>query len=276
MTTTQLGRHGTPPAHALSERRTIERLLSPLDAIAESSHHFLSKSFGRFESAGQSYTLPRYVYLGPKGGGDIIRIGIFATLHGDEPEGALALTRFVTLLERTPELAKGYALFLYPVCNPTGFQDNTRSSRSGEDLNREFWTDSAEPEVKYLETEIWAHAFHGIVTLHSDDTSRGLYGFVNGAVLSENLLEPALREAEQFLPRNKRRQIDGFPAHNGIIYQGYNGVLRSVPGLHRPPFELTLEAPQKAPLHRQVEALAAALQTILVEYRYLMAIAQNI
>ena len=78
-----------------------------------------------------------------------------------------------------------------------------------------------------------------------------LYGFVNGAVLSENLLEPALREAEQFLRRNKRRQIDGFSAHNGIIYEGYNGVLRSVPGLSRPPFELTLETPQKAPLHRQ-------------------------
>jgi len=49
-----------------------------------------------------------------------------------------------------------------------------------------------------------------------------------------------------------------------------------VPGLHRSPFELTLETPQNAPLHRQVEALAAALQTVLVEYRYLMAIAQNI
>jgi hypothetical protein len=29
-------------------------------------------------------------------------------------------------------------------------------------------------------------------------------------------------------------------------------------------------------LHRQVEAFSAALQTILVEYRYLLAIAQNI
>jgi hypothetical protein len=264
------------PVKTLSERRAVERLLSPLDAVAENSRHFLSKSFGQFESAGLTYTLPRYVYLGPKGGGDIIRIGIFATIHGDEPEGALALARFVTLLEKDPEPAKGYALFLYPVCNPTGFQDNTRCSRSSKDLNREFWTDSAEPEVQYLETEIWSHAFDGIVTLHSDDTTDGLYGFINGAVLSENLLEPALREAEQFLPRNRGRQIDGFAARDGIIYEGYNGVLRSVPGLSRPPFELTLETPQKAPLHRQVEALAAALRTILVEYRYLMAIAQGI
>ena len=46
--------------------------------------------------------------------------------------------------------------------------------------------------------------------------------------------------------------------------------------LKRPPFEITLETPQKAPLHRQVEAFSSALQTILIEYRYLMAIAQNI
>lgn len=258
------------------DKRSVERLLASLDQLAENSPHFLSKSFGQFQSAGRSYSLPRYVYLGPKGGGETLRIGIFATIHGDEQEGALALTRFVSALERNRELAKGYALFIYPVCNPTGFEDGTRHSRSGKDLNREFWNDSPEPEVQFLQTEIWTHAFHGIVNLHSDDTSDGLYGFVNGAVLSENLLEPALREAEQILPRNKRRTIDGFRAHQGIIYETYNGVLRSVPGLPVPPFELTFETPQKAPLHLQVDAFASALETILVEYRYLMAIAQNI
>jgi len=264
------------PSKPLPERRAVDRLLASIDHVAETSSRLLSKSLGQFESAGQTYTLPRYVYLGPKGGGDTIRIGIFATIHGDEPEGALGLFRLLSLLEKNPEIAQGYALFLYPVCNPTGFEDNTRHARSGKDLNREFWKNSAEPEVKFLETEIWTHAFHGIITLHADDTSHGLYGFVNGSVLSENLLEPALRAGETLLPRNRQRQIDGFPARKGVIYESYNGVLTAVPGLNPPPFEITLETPQKAPLHLQVEAFAAALQTILLEYRYLMAIAQNI
>jgi protein MpaA len=259
------------------ERRPVDRLLAQLDHLAESSENLIRKPFGQFESAGRSYTLPRYIYLGPKGGGDTIRIGIFASIHGDEPEGALALSRFVAALEKDPDLAKGYCLFLYPVCNPTGFEDNTRHSRSGKDLNREFWQDSTEPEVKLIESEVWLHAFDGIINLHSDDTSDGVYGYVAGTVLSENLLEPALREAEQFLPRNRKRQIDGFAAHNGVISrQCFDGVLRAPHDLERPPFEITLETPQHAPLHRQVEATAAALQTILVEYRYLMAIAQNI
>ena len=171
----------------------------------------------------------------------------------------------MTLLERDPEIARGFALFLYPVCNPTGLEDGTRHARCGKDLNREFWRQSAEPEVRFLESEIYLHAFDGLVMLHSDNTSKGIYGYVNGSILSENLLEPALRAAEKFLPRDRRPLIDGFPARDGIIYRSFEGVLRSLPGMERPPFELTFETPQRAPLYLQVEAAAAALQTILQE-----------
>lgn len=264
------------PARPLPERRAVDRLLTVLDQLAENSPRIISRSLGQFESAGRNYSLPRYVYLGPKSGGDVIRIGIFATIHGDEPEGALAVTRLLSELEKKPDIAKGYALYIYPICNPTGFEDNTRHARGGKDLNREFWRQSDQPEVRFLESEITLHALNGIITLHSDDTSNGLYGFVSGAVLSEHLLEPALLAAEQFLPRNRERVIDGFDAQRGIITDGYRGVLQAVPGLASPPFEITFETPQKSPLHLQVEAFNAALQTILVEYRYLMAIAQNI
>lgn len=263
----------TSPAR---ERRAASRLLAQLDHLAERSPNIISKSLGQYQVGGETYALPRYVYLGEMGGGDVIRLGIFATIHGDEPEGALALTRFIAALEKNPEIAKGYALFIYPICNPTGFEDGTRNSRSGHDLNREFWKESTLPEIRYLESEIWTHAFDGIITLHTDDTSDGLYAFVSGAVLSENLIEPALREAEVFLPRNRQPIIDGFAARQGIVSDCYKGVLKAIPGLARPPFEITLETPQKAPLHRQVEAFNAALQTILIEYRYLLAIAQNI
>jgi protein MpaA len=264
---------GSKPAH---EGRSVAGLLAPLDDLAQRSPQFLSGSVGRFQSAGRNYSLPRYVYLGPKGGGDVLRIGIFATIHGDEPEGALALTRFVRELEARPDIAKGFALFFYPVCNPTGVEDGTRESRNGKDLNREFWRNSPEPEVRFLETEIWTHAFHGIINLHTDDTCDGVYGYVHGEVLSEYLLRPALRAAGRYLLRDERREIDGFPARDGVLHQCYDGVLRAVPGLRLTPFELTFETPQHAPVPLQVEAFNAALESILTEYRQLMAIAQNI
>lgn len=255
-------------------RRSLDDLLAPLDDLAARSDLVFRKPLPL--RAGTDEYLPRYFCLGPQGGGDYLRLGIFATIHGDEPEGALALVRFAEALVRQPDLATGYALYLYPVCNPAGYASGSRHSRAGKDLNREFWKESDEPEVRRLETEIWTHAFHGIVTLHSDDTSDGLYGFVNGQVLSKSLLGPALRAAEQFLPLNHRQRIDGFPARKGIIYEGYDGTLRAVPGLRPSPFEITFETPQKAPIPLQVQAFQVALETILREFRFLMAVGQGI
>ena len=101
----------------------------------------------------------------------ICNVALFATIHGDEPEGAVAMARLLERLARQPALASGYALFFYPLCNPTGFQDDTRTARTGLDLNREFWRDSASPEVQLLETELRQGQFHGIIQLHADDTS---------------------------------------------------------------------------------------------------------
>lgn len=120
------------------------------------------------------------------------------------------------------------------------------------------------------------HAFHGIISLHSDDTSAGMYGFVRGATLSQHLLEPALRAAEEVLPRNREKFIDGFPASDGLIKRCYSGVLSAPPKVKPKPFELILETPGSAPRLHQEQALVLALSTVLTRYRELMAYAANI
>ena len=251
---------------------SLRTLLSPLGQSAS----LLAKPAANFEIKGTEFQLPRYVFIGPKGGDDPIRIGIFAGIHGDEPAGSYAVVKLLQLLEQQPEIAKGYWLYVYPVCNPTGFERQTRCSARGHDLNREFWNNSNEPEVQCLETELWAHAFHGIISVHSDDTSSGMYGFVRGATLSRHLLEPALRAAEEVLPRNRESVIDGFPAAEGVIKQCYKGVLSSPPKVDPKPFELILETPGLAPRLQQEQAVVLALSTILTEYRELMGYAPNL
>ena len=257
-------------------RRSVADVLAPLDRIAVQSPNLIADHGARFEADGQTHQLPRYLFLGPKGGDDPIRVGIFAGIHGDEPEGVHALVRFLSLLENKPELAAGYCLFIYPVCNPTGFEDNSRHSRRGKDLNREFWIESPEPEVKLLQAELVAHSLHGLISLHTDDTSHGFYGFANGATLTKNLIEPALQAAEKFLPRNESEIIDGFPARNGIIREGYQGVLRAPPGLRPRPFEIILEAPKTPPDYLKEAAFVVALQSILTQYREFIAYAPNL
>lgn len=257
-------------------RRSIADLLAPLERIAKTSVNLVANHDARFEANGESYELPRYLFVGPRGGDTPIRLGIFAGIHGDEPEGVHAIVQFIQLLEAHPELAAGYYLSFYPVCNPTGFEDATRFSRNGKDLNREFWKNSAEPEVRLLQAELQSRSFQGIIALHTDDTSDGFYGIVRGATLTKHLIQPALAAAEKFLPRDERPVIDGFNARRGVIRDCYDGVLSAPPKVRPRPFEIILETPSQPPEYLKELAFVAALQSILLEYNKFIAYAPNL
>ncbi len=259
-----------------NHRRAIADLLAPLERIAATSPNLVANHEARFEIGGENYDLPRYLFVGPRGGDTPIRVGIFAGVHGDEPEGVHAIVQFIQLLEAHPELAAGYYLSFYPICNPTGFEDGTRHSRGGQDLNREFWRDSAAPEVRLLQAELQSRSFQGIISLHTDDTSDGFYGIVGGSTLTKNLIKPALAAAEKFLPRDERPVIDGFAARNGIILDAYEGILSAPPKVRPRPFEIILETPVAPPEYLKELAFVAALQTILLEYNKFIAYAPNL
>lgn len=260
-----------------ASRRSISDFLAPLEKIAAESPNLTAMHTAPFKIGGESYQLPRYVFVGPEGGDTPIHIGIFAGIHGDEPEGSHAVVQLIKILEAKPELAMGYCLTIYPICNPTGFEDATRFSRSGRDLNREFWKETGEPEVRLLQAELISRSFQGIISLHTDDTSVGFYGYARGATLTKHLLKPALEIAEKILARDTRPVIDGFRARNGIIYDAYDGMLSFPPLRTRPrPFEIILETPAAPPAYVKEAAFIAALQTILLEYRKFIAYAPNL
>src|SRR5438128_248245 len=108
------------------ERRPFLRLLESLADLPDLNGEFL----GSFKSEGEPYSVPRFTFRGPNSS-DPIRIGIFAAIHGDEPASALAAIRFLQEITKEPALAANFHLQVYPICNPTGFEDNTRHSRRG-------------------------------------------------------------------------------------------------------------------------------------------------
>jgi protein MpaA len=222
------------------------------------------------------YALERFLFVGPRGGGDYYRVGIFAGMHGDEVAGVLAAVRFLQQLAQTPELARGYEVYVYPLCNPTGFEDGTRHARSGRDLNREFWLGSREPEVQLLEQQIRTLRFDGLISLHADVDSPGLYAFALGALITHDVVEPALAAAEKIVPRNRDAKIDNFTARNGLIRKGYPGMLCASPEARPRPFEIVFETPQLAELELQVEANVLFLRHALEQYQQLRAIAQDL
>jgi hypothetical protein len=260
---------------AATKARSLAKFAEPLEKIASESPN-LVPGHRRIQDGEDSSWLLRYLFIGPKGGDKPIRIGIFAGIHGDHPEGAHSVVRFIRLLESHPELARGYALSFYPICNPTGFDDNTHLSRRGKDLNREFWNHSVEPEVQILQKELSSHSFDGIVSLHTADANVGFYGIVRGADLTEALIYPALAAAEEFISLDPRSSIDGVPSRQGIVRESAPNILSAPPKIRPRPFEIILEAPTAAPIFLKECAFVAALQAILVEYRNFLAYAVNL
>ena len=262
-----------PPRFALP---AVAELLAPLVVVAGRQAPLAVASVGSFMEADRRYVIPRVRIHGTDTGQTPTRLAVFAAIHGDEPATALALVQWLTELAQQPARATGYEIFAYPLVNPTGYEDGTRPNRRGHDLNRKFWSGSTIPEVAILEGELLSQQFDGLIALHADDTSDGLYGYAHGRVLNEALLVPALAAAEAHLPRNPRRLIDGFSARNGVIQDCFPGVL-AAPPLQRPqPFEIILETPALAPLESQISATTAALHAILAEYRRFLAYGLNL
>jgi protein MpaA len=255
----------------------IRELLAPLIERARRPGSRLRHSpVGEFHHGDVPYRLERFIFPGPPGGGHPIRLGLFAAIHGDEPETALALRDFLLRLDDEPALAQGYEIYAYPVCNPSGFEDGTRNSCAGRDLNREFWRGSRQPEVYFLERELGVLQFAGLAALHADDTTDGAYAYVRGATLTEALAKPALAAAAEFLPLADGEIIDGFPARDGLIRQCFEGVLGNPAELNPLPFEIIFETPQSASAARQAAGAVRALEAILAEYRKLIAYGQNL
>jgi murein peptide amidase A len=268
-----------PPSQswAPKPRRSIRRLLQPLFShVAESHTCWRAESVGFWRLDGERYWMPRLVFRRHPDEEVRIKLAIFAGIHGDEPAGVHALCDLVRVLDNLPSMGRQYVIHIYPLCNPTGYEDGTRHSRSDRDLNREFWRDSLEPEVQLIEREILRHKYDGLISLHSDDTSEGLYGFVRGATLTEHLLKPALATAESALPVNRANTIDGFHAVEGIIHSAYDGILSAPPETRPAPFEIILESPTHSPMHLQRAAFVLALGEIIRHYRRLIAYAADL
>jgi len=273
---TMTPRTNSPSTDSRLRKHSIAELFEPLTDLATESERLFPAHLEFTDPRGSTTSIPRFLFTGPGERSTFLRVGIFAGIHGDEVSGIHATVELLRRLHENPDPVTGYELFVYPVCNPWGFSQNTRWLKSGADMNREFWRGSNEVEVLLLEGQLKRLAFDGIIALHTDDTSHGLYGFAKGHQLTRHVLEPALESASRFLPRNFDRSIDNFQANQGIIEQGYPGILGAPPTQSPQPFEIVFETPHHTPADLQTSAHIAAITAILENYRSLISHAQNI
>jgi len=266
------------PGPYLEEVGPARCLLDPLFRLAENSDSIVASPVGEFEVHHKLYQIPRFIFMGPKGGGDTIRVGLFAAIHGDETEGTQGIVALFQELEKHPSTAKGCHVYAYPVCNPAGFDTATRHNASGQDLAAQFWRGSKQPEVYYLERELGVHHFAGVISLHTchQTDSRHFFGLTRNAVLNMALVQPALEAAHQFiLPPIQVPRDPPAPNRDGFKSMRSDFLTRSHE-LSPVPFEINFEIPRLAPKTSQIQGTVAALKVIVESYRTLLATQQDI
>lgn len=250
------------------QQNAIQDLLKPLLDLAERSDYLIAGSIGEYLVGEDLFQIPRFAFLGPAGGGDPTRLGIFATIHGDEPEGAEALVEFLKFLERKPRLARGYHLYVYPVCNPAGLVAHAKKNNSGTDLSKEFWRGSSRPEVYYLERELGVLQFHGVISLHVINDLAAFHIRTRSEILTREVLHPVIRAAQ------KRFSASGSGSGGGIGLPEY--FLASGEELDPVPFELQIGIPGHLPRLLQANWSIHLLNSFLDSYLRFLAISPNL
>jgi murein peptide amidase A len=264
-------RHVRVPSDADSlrtQQNEIQERLRPLLDLAENSDYLIAGSVGEFMAGEELFQIPRFTFIGPGGGGDTIRLGIFAAIFGDEAEGVEAVIEFLERLEKKPRLAKGYHVYVYPVCNPTGFIARTRKNSSGEDLSKHFWRGSSQPEVYYLERELGVLRFQGVISIHAKNHLDTFVLRANSEILTQDVIHPVIESSQQLAP----------------VSASTPGSIRDLPPdflargdeLNPRPFEFHLGIPRKAPVRVRVNGTVHLLNSILDSYRSFLSISQNL
>lgn len=182
-------------------RSLAESILAPLHQRAEESSN-LVVSQQAVTVHGQSHDLPKFLFLGPRGGGHPIRLAIFAGLEARKIQTVLATSHFLHYLDSHAGLAKDYALFAYPVVNLGGFGPNA-TPRS--DFELRFANSTADEDVQFFKTELRKWFFNGLITLRVDAQATGLSATVRSDVIAQQVAGPALLDVKD------QSLVDGHP-----------------------------------------------------------------
>jgi protein MpaA len=253
-----------------------QRLLKPLLDLAENSDYLIGGSVGEILDEHNVFQIPRFIFMGPTGGGDTIRLGIFAGLHDHEPEGTEALVEFLKELEASPQTARDYHIYAYPFCNPLGFASHARSNISGEDIAGQFWNGSSRPEVYYLERELGVLHFHGVISLETKNYSGGFLVDTKSTVLTRALAQPAMQATQRFLPGGTSKKESHMGLLDALLDKSTPDFLTVTDELNPAPFELHIGIPKHAPQPSQIHGTVGALKSILDSYRSLLSLGQNL
>ncbi len=147
------------------------------------------------------------------------RILLSAGIHGDEPAGPHAVLELLRSEIGNPGFSNLINLTSFPLINPSGFLNKTRTNREEIDLNREFAKGHPSPEIRCLMDVLRNRTFELSIEFHEDVDTKGFYLYEHFPDHKEPIGPEVISALEgSGFPILKDPVIEGMPAHNGIIH----------------------------------------------------------
>lgn len=261
-----------PAAPPLDLPKEVSAILEPLFTAADQSSSLIA-SHHPVTVDGHEYDIAKFLLLGQRGGGQPIRLGLFAGFEAGNLESVRALAQLLLQLKLSPALTRDYALLAYPVVNQRGFADVPVPLS---DFEKRFARDSADQDVQFFQGELRRWIFSGVISLRTDPSAKGFYATVRSDLLAADVVEPALAAASGALPLASHSvRIRPGDRYTRTADHAYGRLIP--PADVRPyPFEVELVAPRSLSGDEQATGLFVVITEILRHYRSLVAHAQNL
>jgi len=188
--------------------------------------------------------------------------------HGEEFFAVNVLLKWLKQPIQIPD----FNYYIYPVCNPFGYEKNYRDNGNRQETNNEthFVRDSKVPELKILFEE-FPRTADLILDIHGDADKNGkkeVYMYEHKPENLPTIAEKALLDNDKLIPYLRQKTIYGSPLRNGVLIPpkydiGLEGFLEKL-GVQ---YSITIELPGHMEGQKRAEGGVALINSVLHNFK---------
>jgi predicted deacylase len=187
--------------------------------------------------------------------------------HGDEPFAVHTLIKWIKQFKQ--EEFENLNIFVYPVCNPSGYATGLRDNAVRQDTNNDanFVKDSKVQELAVLYDNFPINV-DLLLDIHGDTGKSEVYMYEHKPDNLKTIAEEVLKENDNLIPYLKAKTIYKIKVSNGVIIPpkcdvGLEGVIEKL-GID---YTMTLELPGKYDGQKRMVGGIAIINSILTKFK---------
>jgi|SRR3989344_1586211 len=164
-----------------------------------------------------------------------------AAIHGSEPSGVTGILKWLK------EKNTNYYYKIFPIVNPHGYNYYRRTNHNRINLNREFNKEFPEKEIQLMKKDIKNKFFDVFLSFHENSAKENedFYIYTYNNPNSVKLSKYLIKEVSKTVKVDKRTNIDGHKAENGLIIDNMEESFEYFMGKNHAKSSLCIEIPSK-------------------------------